>query len=67
MLIVPCAYLTRLSRNNTLKGDLKLHYFICTKFWLVLYRFNMHNTKAFDLYACTLCDHMCGRFYLVSI
>ena len=31
MLIVPCAYLTRLSLNNTLKGGLKLHYFICTK------------------------------------
>ena len=25
MLIVPCAYLTRLSLNNTLKGGLKLH------------------------------------------
>ena len=31
MLIVPCAYLTRLSLNNTFKGGLKLHYFICTK------------------------------------
>ena len=58
MLIVPCAYMTRLNLNNTLKGGLKLHYFICTKFWLVLYRFNMHKTKAFGLYACTLRDHM---------
>ena len=31
MLIVPCAYLTRLSLNNTFKGGLKLHYFICTQ------------------------------------
>ena len=31
MLIVPCANLTRISLNNTLKGGLKLHYFICTK------------------------------------
>ena len=27
----------------------------------------MHKTKAFGLYACTLCDHMFGSFYLVSI
>ena len=27
----------------------------------------MHKTKAFDLYTCTLCDHMFGSFYLVSI
>ena len=33
---------------------------------LVLYRFNMHKTKAFGLYACALCDHMFGCFYLVS-
>ena len=25
----------------------------------------MHKTKAFGLYACTLCDHMFGNFYLV--
>ena len=31
MLIVPCANLTRISLNNTLKGGIKLHYFICTK------------------------------------
>ena len=31
MLIVPCADLTRLSLNNTLKGGIKLHYFICKK------------------------------------
>ena len=53
MLIVPCAYLTRLSLNNTLKCGLKLHYFIFAKFWLV-------KTKAFGQYACTLCDHMFG-------
>ena len=27
----------------------------------------MDKTKAFGLYACTLCDHMFGSFYLVSI
>ena len=31
MLIVSCANLTRLSLSNTLKGGIKLHYFICTK------------------------------------
>ena len=27
----------------------------------------MHKTKAFGLYTCTLCDHMFGGFYLVSM
>ena len=63
----PLRLLDWLSLSNTLKGGLKLHYFICTKFWLVSYRFNMHKTKALRLYACTLCDHMFGSFYLVPI
>ena len=47
MLIVPCANLTRISLKIRSKVAYTLfHLYKMIKFWLVLYRFNMHKTKA---------------------